>query len=84
MGYCPMRLPTAIVAIVLLAINGVCYSQVPPPERNTIPLPIPELKPLIALPAMEQSVEQLLDSVEALRVQKALLEKQEKAYARLR
>jgi hypothetical protein len=83
-----MRLPTPIVAIVLLAVAAAGYSQVPsPPVPELIrPTFIPEGRPLLARPTLEQSaapqeqtVEQMLDAVDALRVQKAVLEKQEKA-----
>ena len=79
-----MRHPTAIVAIALLAVAGVGYTQMPPPLPGpaspvevTPLLPFSTLEQSVAPP--EQSVEQMLDTVDALRLQKAVLEKQEKA-----
>ena len=74
-----MRLPAVLVAASLLAIGGVGYSQVPQPGAIPPPgvplLPVPQPSPPPPLP--EPTVEQMLDSLEALRVQKAELEKKE-------
>lgn len=79
-----MRLPTAIVAVALLAVAGVGYTQVPPALPG-LATPV-EVSPLLPFSTLEQSVapqdqtvEQMLDAVDALRQQKAQLEKQEKA-----
>ena len=78
-----MRLPTAIVALALLAVAGVGYSQIPPPAIGLLPPPPHEVQlvPVLEQSAapQEQSVEQMLDTVDALRLQKAILEKREKA-----
>ncbi len=80
-----MRLPTAILAVALLAVAGVGYTQVPPPPVPGLATPV-EVSPLLPFSTLEQSVapqeqtvEQMLDAVDALRVQKTVLEKQEKA-----
>ena len=75
-----MKLPAVLVAVSLLAIGGVGYSQVPQP--GTIPPPgvplFPVPQPLPPSPLPEPTVEQMLDSLESLRVQKAELEKKER------
>ena len=77
-----MKLPAVLVAASLLAIGGVGYSQVPRP--GTIPppgvpsFPSPLLSPSPPAPMPEPTVEQMLDSLESLRVQKAELDKKER------
>ncbi len=77
-----MKLPTAVVAVVLLAVAG--YTQAPPPTLlPTSPLPVPDLVSEPPLPpraplAQEPTVDQMLDALEKLRAQKAELEKKER------
>ena len=75
-----MKLPAVLVAASLLAVGGVGYSQVPQP--GTIPPPgVPHFtvrQPSPPAPLPEPTVEQMLDSLEALRVQKAELDKKER------
>ncbi len=73
-----MRIPAVLVAASLLVVGGVGYSQVqqpgaiPPPGVPSFPI-----QPSPQAPAIELTVEQMLDSLEALRVQKVELEKKE-------
>ena len=74
-----MRLPTLLVAVSLLAIAGVGHTQQPivvPPSPGIPPIepPVPAVPP-----KAEQTLDQMLDALEALRVQKAELEKKEHA-----
>ena len=75
-----MRLPAVLVAASLLAIGGIGYSQVPQPGSLPPPgipsFPSPSTSPPPSMP--EPTVEQMLDSLESLRVQKAELEKRER------
>ena len=86
-----MRRPILLVAISLLAIAGVGQTQQPqlPPVTITLPEPVPvpqmgpmipqpqRLVPTVATKPVDPTVDQMLDELEALRIQKAELEKKE-------